>query len=411
MEKLFNQLGSLVRSEASDIAGRAENLRQDFRADAIAKGEDPAQVDIAIARLESNGVFRAVAEVGRQDAREREGFRPTSARLDESATQLVNAATRATTAANISPGAGVPPSGTDAAPPPPEDTTIIVTACRVRICEGNSGLPSLVHSGLAAVGGAYNGSSSITQRIISGGIGVLSDGPVGYVVGEVVGGIATRVAPSAVQALGGLVNSLFVTGDSYLQSREYSPVRGENDRQDNSNRTPDAVTGTGLVVSALPIIAVIRRLTPSSVPDAPHVDVPDVTPPTTAGGTANAATAPQLARQLEAQNLANIAAQDARLANALRGSVTSNPNFRIGTGTAADADRLGRIFVGDGARPTSNGGLISADGTRVYRPPAPKSSPQRFNPTGVQANFEVLTINPITGRSSVLSNGHLVIRR
>lgn len=55
---------------------------------------------------------------------------------------------------------------------------------------------------------------------------------------------------------------------------------------------------------------------------------------------------------------------------------------------------------------TSDGlGLISADGTRVYRPPTPKDSP--FATTGVQANFETYNINPVTGQRVKVSNGHM----
>jgi hypothetical protein len=38
--------------------------------------------------------------------------------------------------------------------------------------------------------------------------------------------------------------STFVGANSYLQSRDFAPVRAENDAGDNSNRTPDAVVGT-----------------------------------------------------------------------------------------------------------------------------------------------------------------------
>ena len=73
--------------------------------------------------------------------------------------------------------------------------------------------------------------------------------------------------------------------------------------------------------------------------------------------------------------------------------------------TAAEADRLGQIWVGDGARLLIDGkGLVSADGTRVYRFPASKpNTPQELNPTGVQANFETLK----DGRR--VSNGHMGI--
>jgi hypothetical protein len=98
------------------------------------------------------------------------------------------------------------------------------------------------------------------------------------------------------------------------------------------------------------------------------------------------------------------------LAAAVNGSGTSNPNFSIGIGTAADAERLGRIWVGDGARRLTDGsGLVSADGVRVYRFPREKDSMHAT--TGVQANFERYLINPVTGGKSKVSNGHLNINR
>ena len=123
-------------------------------------------------------------------------------------------------------------------------------------------------------------------------------------------------------------------------------------------------------------------------------------------GAENAALYPKLKDQLIQENLSNIAAQDSRLAAAVSGSGTRNPNFSIGTGSAAEANSLGRIWVGDGARPISSvpGGLISADGTRVYRPPTAKpNTPAQYNPTGVQANFQTLQ------NGKVIRNGHLSI--
>ncbi|WP_443694258.1 hypothetical protein [Pseudomonas sp.] len=74
---------------------------------------------------------------------------------------------------------------------------------------------------------------------------------------------------------------------------------------------------------------------------------------------------PKLKDQLIQENLSNIAAQDSRLAAAVNGSGTKNPNFSIGQGTSSEANQLGKTWVGDGATKTSDGlGLISADGTR-----------------------------------------------
>jgi hypothetical protein len=59
-------------------------------------------------------------------------------------------------------------------------------------------------------------------------------------------------------------------------------------------------------------------------------------------------------------------------------------NFGIGSATAADADIIGKAWVGDGYTVAGDGRtIVSADGLRQYRPPAYK---RRF---GVyQANLE-----------------------
>lgn len=127
----------------------------------------------------------------------------------------------------------------------------------------------------------------------------------------------------------------------------------------------------------------------------------------TAEGAANAATYPKLKQQLYNENLYNIASQDSRLATAIKGSGTNNPNFGMGYGTRAEANKLGRAWVGDGATTTSGGGLLSADKTMQYRPPTNKKSP--FATTGVQANFERYSKDPTTGSRKLISNGHLNI--
>ncbi len=129
----------------------------------------------------------------------------------------------------------------------------------------------------------------------------------------------------------------------------------------------------------------------------------------TSEGTANAATITVLKAQLASQNLANIAAYDSRLAIAIRGDGTGNMNFSVGNGTATEANRLGQIWVGDGSRLIGDqiscpGCLISADGTRIYRPPMPKAS--SYSTTGVQANFVQRTETGV-----VISNGHLNVTR
>jgi filamentous hemagglutinin len=91
----------------------------------------------------------------------------------------------------------------------------------------------------------------------------------------------------------------------------------------------------------------------------------------------NAATYPKLKDDLRQQNLDNIAKQDPRLEAVVKGD-NGKLNYGVGSGSKEEADRLGQIWVGEGARPLSDGkGLISADGTRVYRYPASKpNTPQ-----------------------------------
>ncbi|MCD5329872.1 hemagglutinin repeat-containing protein [Chromobacterium piscinae] len=113
-----------------------------------------------------------------------------------------------------------------------------------------------------------------------------------------------------------------------------------------------------------------------------------------------------LKQRLYKKELDAIAAQDGRLAKVISGSADGYKNFGIGTGSVEDANRLGQLWVGDGARPMGGvpGGLVSADGTRSYRPPAEKNG--RFAITGVQANFEMKDSN-----GKVIRNGHLNVRQ
>jgi RHS repeat-associated protein len=76
-------------------------------------------------------------------------------------------------------------------------------------------------------------------------------------------------------------------------------------------------------------------------------------------------------------------------------------NFGIGVANRAQADALGKAFVGDGYREMSGGkGLVSKDGLRTYRFPSEKDTP--YSGTGVQANFERKD-----SQGNVISNGHL----
>jgi hypothetical protein len=123
-------------------------------------------------------------------------------------------------------------------------------------------------------------------------------------------------------------------------------------------------------------------------------------------GAENAALYPKLKDDLVQQNLSNIANQDPRLEIAIKGDGSGKKDFSMGQGSRDEADRLGQIWLGDGAKQTSGGGWISADGTRGYRPPSAKDSP--FATTGTQANFETYEINS-SGKPIKVGNGHLNI--
>jgi len=90
----------------------------------------------------------------------------------------------------------------------------------------------------------------------------------------------------------------------------------------------------------------------------------------------------------------------------LRDANTVKGNFSLGEATAADANALGKDWVGPGYRVSQTDGttLISADGLRQYRPPATKSS--SYATTGVQANFQSRDV-PSGGWQN---NGHLNIK-
>ncbi|WP_081297109.1 VENN motif pre-toxin domain-containing protein [Gilliamella sp. Bif1-4] len=121
----------------------------------------------------------------------------------------------------------------------------------------------------------------------------------------------------------------------------------------------------------------------------------------------NVANSSKLKDNLTNENLNNIAKQDPRLSAVVKGG-NRELNYGVGTGTSAEANKLGMIWVGDGAKQTSNGGWISADGTRGYRPPSSKpNSP--YAETGVQANFETYKFD-VDGKRIKVGNGHLNIK-
>jgi filamentous hemagglutinin len=106
---------------------------------------------------------------------------------------------------------------------------------------------------------------------------------------------------------------------------------------------------------------------------------------------------------LATKNLDDLAKQDPRLNIAINGG-DGRKYYGIGSGTIEEANRLGQIWVGDGAKKTSQGGWISADGTRGYRPPSAKDSP--YATTGIQANFETYKYDS-NGKRVLIRNGHL----
>ena len=83
-----------------------------------------------------------------------------------------------------------------------------------------------------------------------------------------------------------------------------------------------------------------------------------------------------------------------------------------GSVSGADAEALGQAWVGDGAREFGGGmGLISKDGTRVFRRPSAKrgvnaSTGEPWSKTGVQSNFEVRS-QRADGRWQIDANVHL----
>jgi hypothetical protein len=87
----------------------------------------------------------------------------------------------------------------------------------------------------------------------------------------------------------------------------------------------------------------------------------------------------------------------------LRDAAKGKGNFGLGTATRAEADKLGKAWVGPDSKIASDGStLVSRDGMRQYRPPKHKP---RLDIS--QANFERKFPGQETGRWQ--SNGHLDI--
>ncbi|WP_392563553.1 hypothetical protein RHO13_09395 [Orbus wheelerorum] len=120
----------------------------------------------------------------------------------------------------------------------------------------------------------------------------------------------------------------------------------------------------------------------------------------------NAANYEKLLKQLENQNLSNMSWDESTLVKVIKGD-NGKLNYGIGIASSDEANRLGKIWVGDGYIVDSNGGLISADKTRGYRFPSLKDTP--FAETGIQANFETYQFDAL-GKRIKIGNGHLNIK-
>ena len=111
-------------------------------------------------------------------------------------------------------------------------------------------------------------------------------------------------------------------------------------------------------------------------------------------------------RQLMDENLKNIVELYPDLKHAALGEKNYTLEGKIFT--KAQSDALGKIWVGEGYTTTSQGGFISEDGTRHYRPVSTKlNSP--YTKTGLQSNFERFSKDPDTGKFKQESNLHLNI--
>ncbi|WP_133118697.1 DUF6862 domain-containing protein [Conservatibacter flavescens] len=92
----------------------------------------------------------------------------------------------------------------------------------------------------------------------------------------------------------------------------------------------------------------------------------------------------KLKEQLTHENLSNIVKNNSILEHAAFGKGNLTQSGALSTDKI---ERLAKEWVGDNAIKNSDGGFISADGTRRYRPPHIKhNSP--YATTGIQANFE-----------------------
>ncbi len=117
-------------------------------------------------------------------------------------------------------------------------------------------------------------------------------------------------------------------------------------------------------------------------------------------GIANAGVSGKVADGVVGGNVAKGAGKEIGI---LRDAAKGKGNFGLGSGTRAEADKLGKAWVGDGAKVASDDKtLVSKDGLRQYRPPSYKSKLDK-----TQANFERKFPGQTTKRWQ--SNGHLDI--
>ncbi|WP_019671794.1 VENN motif pre-toxin domain-containing protein [Psychrobacter lutiphocae] len=110
--------------------------------------------------------------------------------------------------------------------------------------------------------------------------------------------------------------------------------------------------------------------------------------------------------------------QLANMSGMLRTASRSKGNFSIGNATRAEADSMGRAWVGQGYRVSQQNPnvWISKDGMRQYRRPSPKPN-SSFATTGIQANFEEFEMlknvskqGSISWKKTIMRNGHLNIK-
>ncbi|MGV3227448.1 VENN motif pre-toxin domain-containing protein, partial [[Pasteurella] aerogenes] len=122
-------------------------------------------------------------------------------------------------------------------------------------------------------------------------------------------------------------------------------------------------------------------------------------------GAENVALYPKLKEQLRLENLQNISNEYPILKHAAlgEGNLTEKGIF-----TKTEIEKLAKEWVGEGYKITSQGGFISADGTRRYRPPSTKVK-SSYAITGVQANFERGHVDLEKGTFIPESNLHLNI--